>query len=142
MTAAALLQSRAPLFTAERAAAIEAATARRAWVRIFYGDEATGAVDHRRADTWGQLGWAWVPGPRDAVGIMGEGRQWLWRHPAFDLGRLALAVRPLSEDERIGKGVGRNEYVILHDGRRLDAFRNLSAANRRLAYLTGRRFLP
>ena len=97
MTAAALLQSRAPLFTAERAKTpLKAATARRAWVRIFCGDEATGAVDHRRADTWGQLGWAWVPGPRDAVGIMGEGRQWLWRHPHL-ICCLALAVRPLSE---------------------------------------------
>lgn len=142
MTAAARTLSIAPLFTAERQAAIEAATAQRACVRIFYGDEATGAVDHRRADTWGQLGWAWMPGPRDVVGIMGEGRQWLWRHSAFDLGRLALAVRPLREDERFGLGVGRNEYVILHNGRRIDAFRNLSAANRRLAYLTGRRFGP
>ena len=142
MTAAALLQSRAPLFVAERTVAINDATARRAWVRVFYGDEATGAVDPRAVDTRGQLGWGWTPDAACVVGIMGEGRQWLWRHPAFDLGRLALAVRPLSEDERTGKGVGRNEYVILHDGRRLDAFRNLSAANRRLAYLTGRRFGP
>lgn len=142
MTAAALLQSRAPLFTAERAAAINDATARRAWVRVFYGDEATGAVDPCAVDTWGQLGWGWTPDESAIVGIMGEARRWLWRHPAFDLGRLELRVRPLREEERTGKGVGKNEYAILHDGRRLDAFRNLSAANRRLAYLTGRRFAP
>lgn len=142
MSAAPLLRFADPVPTEGRNEALQQAAERRAWVRVFYGNDATGAVDHRAADTFGQLGWSWTPDLNRAVGIMGEGRQWLWRHPAFDLGRLELVVRKLRDDERFGYGVGRNEYIILHDGKKVDALRNLSHATRRLAYLTGRRFGP
>ena len=135
---------------ADLLAALNDAAASHAYVRLFYGDQATGAARPLTANTQGRAritdqgelalilpdATRWLLDASEVVGVMGEGRQWLWRHPLFDVGVLSYTVgaHPEYRDRRI--------YTIRHNGKRVEDFARQRTMATRLAYLNGRRFGP